>query len=271
MFSILFYKKPSSPGIRHQVFLRKYLFSFFYFKKLIYLLSYTAGRNNSGKLTVRHKRKKIVKHKLLINKNYNFYNYIPFKINLILYDCYINNFIMLLKSNNGIFFYRNYVDGLFINNILYSYKNIPSLLAPGSICKLKYLPEGLSISNLELYPGKGSQLFRSAGTGTNVISKDIINNKIAIKLCTNKIINISIYCTGIIGRNSNSLYFQHTIGKAGRAFNKGIRPTVRGVAMNPVDHPHGGGEGKKSKKAIPHSPWGKVYKFKKTNKKLIFK
>jgi large subunit ribosomal protein L2 len=265
-YNLLFYKKPTSPGLRHQVFLRKYLLSFFYLKKLMLNINYKGGRNNNGHITVRHKKKKITKHKILINSNYNLFFNVIFKLNLILYDSIRNNFIMLLKSNNGIYFYRPYIEGLLLNNLIFNYENVPTIFTPGSSCKMNYLPEGTLISNVELYPNKGSQLIRSSGTGTYLLSKE--NNKILITLCTKKCIKISMHCVGLIGRNSNIFNFQLNLGKAGRSNYYGIRPTVRGVAMNPIDHPHGGGEGKKSKKVIPHSPWGKVCRYKKTSRNI---
>jgi large subunit ribosomal protein L2 len=118
------------------------------------------------------------------------------------------------------------------------------------------------ISNLEIKPFKGSKLLRSSGAYGKIITKR--KNKVVVKLKSGKIKIINCYCILTLGKILNFNYYLQRYKKAGLSRLKNIRPHVRGVAMNPVDHPYGGGEGKKSKKSVLMSPWGKLQRFKKT-------
>jgi len=171
---------------------------------------------------------------------------------------------MVLKSFNGILLYRRYVEGINHESIVYNNKHILINNNIGNISRLKYMSEGTNISNIELNPKGLVKLFRSSGTSSLIILKE--GNYIKIRLQSGKLILLSEYCRATIGRNINFYLYQYILGKAGRNMKLGRRPIVRGVAKNPIDHPHGGGEGKKSKNVISSSPWGKVYRYKKTRK-----
>ncbi len=166
-------------------------------------------------------------------------------------------------------------------NINFSLENIDFLsntsffFLEGNNTLLKYIPLGTKIHNIELYPKKGGQLVRSAGTYAKIIAKD--KNFVLLQLPSQEIRLILKNCFATVGRLSNSIFHRISIGKAGRNRWLGIRPTVRGSAMNPIDHPHGGGEGRTSiGKKTPVTPWGKPTlgfktrnKYKLSNKYII--
>jgi large subunit ribosomal protein L2 len=213
-----------------------------------------AGRNNHGHITVRHKGGGANRIYTYINNINSFFN-VPFTLKTIQYDSYRSAFISLVVSANGIISYRTLVYRTFIGDTLYTYNIVPENLKNGDGCLIKYISPGAIICNIELIPMSGAQLTKSAGTSSLLLKKD--DQYAYIKLSSNKIIQISIYCLAFLGAISNRNFRYINLGKAGRSRYLGNRPTVRGVAMNPVDHPHGGGEGKKSKKSFPRSPWGK--------------
>lgn len=258
---------PLTPSLRqlclidHSIFAKQKLLNNFSAK-----ISKSAGRNHHGHITVRHKGGG---HRNQYNKIdiYNRIFNVPFYIRSIYYDAFRSSFISLVSYVNGIFSYRILIYKTFINDMLMSYNSIPETLKNGDNCIIKYITPGSIISNIELHPNFGSQLVRSAGSSSLLLKKD--QNYAFIKLNSNKIIMISIYCIACLGIISNRNHRYINLGKAGRNRLKGIRPTVRGVAMNPVDHPHGGGEGKKSKKSFPRSPWGKQKRL--PNVRLLFK
>ena len=135
----------------------------------------------------------------------------------------------------------------------------------GNCMPFKNIPVGTIIHNIEMKPGKGAQIARSAGAYAQLVGKDV--NMVLVKLRSGEVRMINSDCRATIGAVSNPDQQNVVIGKAGRSRWLGIRPTVRGVAMNPVDHPHGGGEGKTSGGRHPVTPWGKSTKGKKTRKK----
>jgi large subunit ribosomal protein L2 len=233
-------------------------------KKFIIKLKYTAGRNNTGKIVIRHRCSRLSKTYYNIYSNYNLFKNIPFKVRLIIYDNIKNNLIMVLKSFNGIIIFRKYIEGIEHNYFIFNYNSIPNNYNIGNISKLKYLYEGTYISNVELNPNGLIKLFKSSGTSSLILLKE--NNFIKIRLSSGKFVLISEHCSATIGKNINFYLYHYMLGKAGRAKKLGKKSIVRGVAMNPVDHPHGGGEGKKSKNTVSSSPWGKVYRYKKTSK-----
>jgi large subunit ribosomal protein L2 len=135
-------------------------------------------------------------------------------------------------------------------------------IKPGNCLKLKYIPLGTNLHNLELRPGKGGQLVRSAGVGAQLMAKE--GKYATVRLPSGEFRKILAECRATIGQVGNTDHFNTSKGKAGRSRWQGIRPTVRGVAMNPVDHPMGGGEGRTSGGRHPVTPWGKPTKGKKT-------
>jgi large subunit ribosomal protein L2 len=219
-----------------------------------------SGRNNSGKITVRHKGGSV-------NKNYRKIDFfrslinVPAKVYTVEYDPYRSSFISLIFYLNGIFCYIlttqfNSHKNLFIYNynIRAPYYNI------GDSNLLLFFSNGTLLHNIEVIPGNGGIISRSAGTYSLLVNGDTRFTK--IKIPSGKVLTISSYCRATIGIVSNQWYRYINLGKAGRSRWLGIRPSVRGVAMNPIDHPHGGGEGKKTGRASPFTVWGKKQKTK---------
>lgn len=221
------------------------------------------GRNSNGHITIRHKGGG---HKRL-------YRFIDFKRNKYLiegkilsieYDPNRNSNIALVQYNDGEKRYILHPEKLSIGDKIFSGKN--GNFTIGNALPLKYIPIGSEIHNIELYPGKGGQLARSAGTSAKILGEE--KNFVIIKLSSKEIRLISKNCFATIGKVSNVEYCNIKWGKAGKSRWLGIRPTVRGSAMNPIDHPHGGGEGRSPiGKPCPLTPWGKPALGMKTRKK----
>ena len=231
------------------------------FKKLTKGLNKSGGRNNFGHLTSRrqgggHKRKyrivdfrrKVVDQKAIVER--------------IEYDPNRTANIALIKYESGEYSYILAPQNLKIGeNIISSNK---ADIKVGNCMQLKNIPTDTLIHNVEMKPGKGGQLNRSAGTYSQLIGKD--SEYAQIKLSSGEIRMIRIECKATIGMVSNPDNKNIKLGKAGRKRWMGIRPVVRGVAMNPVDHPHGGGEGRTSGGRHPSTPWGVPTKGYKTRK-----
>ena len=171
------------------------------------------------------------------------------------YDPYRTSFLSALynidsKTYQYIITPKNIIPGDIVKSGIYLYECKVGFSLP-----LKNIPVGSIIHNLAVKPNSTSKLIRSAGTYAKIIKKDL--KQALVKLNSGKIKNFSINCFATLGMVSNEYHFLNTLGKAGRSRWLNKRPTVRGVAMNPVDHPNGGGEGKKSGKKI--TPWGKVF------------
>ncbi len=220
-----------------------------------------SGRNNQGRITVRHQGSG---HK----QNYRIIDFkrlkdnIPAKVEHIEYDPNRTANIALILYKDG---KRSYIiapKGLDKNMEVISGENVS--IKPGNCMPINNIPLGTFVHNVELKPLKGAQLARSAGASMQIIGKD--NSYATMRLCSGEIRKILLNCRAVIGIVSNSENNLKSIGKAGANRWRGIRPTVRGVAMNPVDHPHGGGEGKTSAGRHPVTPWGIKTKGKKTRK-----
>lgn len=231
-------------------------------KALTVPLKKTGGRNNYGRITCRHiggghkqryrvvdfKRNKVLDHKALVER--------------IEYDPNRNCYIALIKYvHDGSYAYILAPQGLESGAQVYSAENEVEIRV-GNCAKLRYIPVGAKIHNIELKIGAGGKMVRAGGGYAEIMDKN--NNYAMIKLPSGKIRLVHLDCRATLGEltgeNSNLI----KLGKAGRSRHLGIRPTVRGVAMNPVDHPHGGGEGKTSGGRHPVTPWGKPTKGKKT-------
>ena len=211
------------------------------------------GRNNKGRITIRHKGGG---HKRLYRKidfKRNKYD-VPGKVMSIEYDPNRNAFISLIQYEDGEKRYILHPENLKIGDIISSGKN--SLNQIGNCLPLAEIPLGADVHNVELFPGKGGQLMRSAGTSAKILAKE--NDFVVLRLSSKEIRLFKKECSATIGRISNSDFYNVVLGKAGRKRWLGIRPTVRGSVMNPVDHPHGGGEGRcPIGRARPLTPWGK--------------
>lgn len=220
-----------------------------------------SGRNNLGRITVRHQGGRFAKFK---------YRYIDFQrlskeaiVERIEYDPNRSGFIALLRDANETFSYILSPDKLSVGTKIESHVDADILV--GNALPLKKIPVGTSVFNVELKPNKGGQIARSAGTFVQLLGFD--KGYALLRLPSGEIRKVLDTCIAVIGSVSNPGKKNIKLGKAGRSRWLGIRPSVRGVAMNPVDHPHGGGEGKTSGGRHPVTPWGKCTKGKKTAKK----
>lgn len=232
-------------------------------KSLLVKLNTTAGRNSNGRITSRHKEAGAKK----------FYRIIDFKrrkfgiqgvVSTIEYDPYRNCRIALINYKDGEKKYIIKPSGLKVGDVVVS--NEGGLdIKPGNAMKLKNIPVGTIIHNIELKPGKGGQIARSAGGYAQLMGKE--EKYVILRLPSGETRQILSECMATIGEVGNEDFSNITIGKAGRNRHRGIRPQTRGSAMNPVDHPHGGGEGKKNSGRNPVTPWGKPTKGAKTRRK----
>ena len=231
-------------------------------KKLTRALRKSGGRNNNGRITVRrrgggHKRR----YRVIDFKRDKFD--IPAKVATIEYDPNRSANIALLYYSDGEKRYILAPQDLQVGDKLVS-SSSAELKVGNALC-LKNIPTGLTVHNIEMYPGKGAQLVRSAGTGAQIMAHD--EGFTSIKLPSGEVRLINSNCYAVVGEVGNKSHEQIVSGKAGRTRWLGRRPKVRGVAMNPVDHPMGGGEGKSSGGRHPCTPWGKPTKGYKTRKK----
>lgn len=221
------------------------------------------GRNNEGKITCRHKGGGHKRRYRLIDFKRNKIN-VEGKVASIEYDPNRNANIALINYTDGEKRYILHPENLAIGSIIKAGSGSP--ISIGNALPLSDIPLGTEVHNVELLPGKGGQIIRSAGTSARILAKE--NNFVVLRLSSKEIRLFRKECFATIGRLSNSDIYNVTIGKAGRNRWKGIRPTVRGSAMNPVDHPHGGGEGKcPIGRPRPLTPWGKPTLGMKTRKK----
>ena len=219
------------------------------------------GRNNQGRITTRHKmmgHKK--KYRLIDFKRTK--NDIPAEVKRFEYDPFRSANIMLIEYQDKVLSYVLSVEGLKIGDKVVS--GDKTEVQKGNSMMLKNIPAGTSVHNIELTPGKGGILARSAGSSATVMGQD--DDYTLIKLGSGETRKILSKCKATMGQVSNVDNKNKKIGKAGRNRWLGKRPTVRGVVMNPVDHPHGGGEGRTSGGRHPSTPWGMKTKGKKTRK-----
>ncbi|MEI6095116.1 MAG: 50S ribosomal protein L2 [Gammaproteobacteria bacterium] len=256
----LIISKPTSPGKRGEIrVVHKHLHKGKPYAPLTESLSKSGGRNNNGRITVRHigggsrTQYRIIDFKRLKDG-------IPATVERIEYDPNRSALIALLVYIDG---ERRYIiapSGLEKGSTVLSGEESP--IATGNALPLKNIPLGTTIHCVELKPGKGAQLLRSAGCSGQVVAKEGVYA--TLKLRSGEMRKVLLACRAVIGEVSNSEHNLRELGKAGAKRWRGIRPTVRGVAMNPVDHPHGGGEGKTSAGRHPVSPWGVLTKGYKT-------
>ncbi len=230
-------------------------------KSLLAKLSKTGGRNNKGRITCRHKGGGHRRHYRIIDFKRNKIN-IPAKVASIEYDPNRSARIALLYYADGEKRYIVAQDGLKVGMEVISGAKAP--IKVGNALPLENIPLGTTISCVELKKGKGAQIARSAGSMAQLVAKE--GDYVHVKMPSNDVHLIRKECMAVIGQVGNIEHNLIIIGKAGRSRWLGIRPTVRGVVMNPVDHPHGGGEGKTSGGRHPVSPWGKLAKGGKTRK-----
>ena len=233
-------------------------------KALTTSLKKNAGRNNQGKITVRHHGGGNRRKYRVIDFKRNSKDGIPAKVVGIEYDPNRTANIALICYADGEKAYILAPEGLKIGDKVISSKDAD--IKPGNCLPVENIPVGTMIHNIELYPGKGAQLVRSAGVGAQLMAKE--NGKGMVRLPSGELRYVRLDCKATIGVVGNSDHSNVQLGKAGRTRHLGIRPTVRGSVMNPCDHPHGGGEGKSPiGRPSPVTPWGKPAMGYKTRKK----
>lgn len=234
-------------------------------KSLLVSLKKNSGRNAQGKITVRHRGGGNRRKYRIIDFKRN-KDGIPAKVATIEYDPNRTANIALLHYTDGEKAYILAPVGLEVGTTVLSGPTAD--IKPGNAMALKDMPVGTVIHNIELKPGKGAQLVRSAGVSAQLMAKE--GKKALLRLPSGEMRFVSIDCKATIGQVGNIEHGNVVIGKAGRKRHMGIRPTVRGSVMNPCDHPHGGGEGRTSiGRPSPVTPWGKPalgYKTRKKNK-----
>ena len=232
-------------------------------KSLTVIKKKHAGRNSYGKITVRHHGGgNKIKYRIIDFKRMN---ESPATVIGIEYDPNRSAYIALLQNEAGDKSYIIAPVGLKDGDVVYT--GAASDIKPGNTLPIENIPVGTFIHNIELYPGKGAQLVRSAGVAAQLLSKE--NGIAQIRLPSGEVRIVRLDCKATIGQVGNIEHDTVKIGKAGKTRHMGIRPTVRGSVMNPCDHPHGGGEGKSPiGRPSPVTPWGKpALGYKTRNKK----
>jgi large subunit ribosomal protein L2 len=254
--------KPTSPGRRQVVkVVNKDLYKGRPFAALIEKKTNKAGRNSNGRITVRHQGGG---HKQM-------YRVVDFrrdkdgitaKVERLEYDPNRSANLALLCYADG---ERRYIiapKGVSAGTQVVS--GIESPIKPGNALPLRNIPVGTTVHCVEMQPGKGAQIARSAGVSVQLLARE--GSYAQLRLRSGEIRRVHVDCRATIGEVGNEEHSLRTIGKAGAMRWRGIRPTVRGTAMNPIDHPHGGGEGKTAAARDPVSPWGTLTKGYKTRK-----
>ncbi len=263
--------KPTSPGRRFVVkVVNRELYKGAPFKPLLSAQSKTGGRNNAGRITCRHRGGGHKQHYRLIDFRRDKDN-VPATVERLEYDPNRTANIALLLYLDG---ERRYIiapRGVSAGDELRSGSSAP--IRPGNAMQLRNIPVGSVIHCVELKPGKGAQMVRSAGSSAQLVARE--GNYATIRLRSGEMRRVFADCRATLGEVGNGEHNLRSLGKAGAKRWRGVRPTVRGVAMNPVDHPHGGGEGKTSGGRHPVSPWGvptkgyKTRKNKRTDKLIV--
>ena len=239
-------------------------------KSLVVSSHRARGRNNKGRITIRHKGGGHKRRYRLIDFKRNKVN-IPGQVVSIEYDPNRNANIALVNYSDGEKRYILHPEKLTVGSTILAGEK--SEIKIGNALPLANIPLGTDVHNIELLPGKGGQLVRAAGTSAKILAKE--NEYVILRLSSKEIRLFKQECFATIGRVSNSEIYNVVLGKAGRKRWLGVRPTVRGSVMNPVDQPHGGGEGRcPIGKPRPLTPWGKpalgIKTRKRKNKSDIF-
>jgi len=240
------------------------------YKPLLDSQKRTGGRNNAGRITTRHQGGGHKQHYRIIDFKRD-KDGIPAQVERLEYDPNRTAHIALLKYSDG---ERRYIiapRGVSAGDVLMSGSG--SAIRPGNAMALRNIPVGSVIHCVELKPGRGAQLARSAGSAVQLVARE--GSYATVRLRSGEMRRVLTECRATLGEVSNSEHSLRSLGKAGAKRWRGKRPTVRGVAMNPVDHPHGGGEGKTSGGRHPVTPWGvptkgyKTRKNKRTDKLIV--
>ena len=252
--------KPTSPGRRFVVkVVNPDLHKGKPHSALVEKKSKNGGRNNAGRITTRHVGGGHKQHYRIVDFKRN-KDGVPAVVERLEYDPNRTAYIALLKYADG---ERRYIiapKGVSAGDAIASGSDAP--IKPGNTLPLRNMPVGTQIHCIEMKPGKGAQIARSAGTSAQLVARE--GAYATLRLRSGEMRKIHVDCKATVGEVSNSEHNLRSLGKAGAKRWRGVRPTVRGVAMNPVDHPHGGGEGRTSGGRHPVSPWGVPTKGKKT-------
>jgi large subunit ribosomal protein L2 len=263
--------KPTSPGRRAVVkVVNENLHKGRPFAGLVEKQSKNAGRNNNGRVTVRHQGGGHKQHYRIVDFKRD-KDGIPAKVERLEYDPNRTANIALLCYADG---ERRYIiapRGLTVGQEVISGSEAP--IKAGNTLPIRNIPVGTTIHCIEMVPGKGAQMARSAGAGVQLMAREGVYAQ--VRLRSGEVRRVHVECRATIGEVGNEEHSLRSIGKAGAKRWRGIRPTVRGVAMNPVDHPHGGGEGRTAAGMDPVSPWGtktkgyRTRKNKRTNSMIV--
>ncbi|MBS0235968.1 MAG: 50S ribosomal protein L2 [Proteobacteria bacterium] len=251
---------PITPGLRGRVIVdRSELWKGAPERTLIAGQAKTGGRNNLGRTTSfrtggGHKQKYRMVDFLRRHDG------VEAVVQRIEYDPNRTAFIALVKYNDGKLSYVLAPQKIAMGDVIISGENVD--IKVGNTLPMRNVPVGTLLHNIELRPGKGGQLAKAAGSYVQLVGKD--GDQVLIRLRSGEVRFINADCRGTVGVVSNLDHQNVKLGKAGASRHRGVRPVVRGVAMNPVDHPHGGGEGKTSGGRHPVTPWGKPTKGKRT-------
>ena len=232
-------------------------------KSLIEPIRKSGGRNNKGRITSRHKGGGHKRMYRIIDFKRDKFD-VPGKVTAIEYDPNRNARIALVVYADGEKRYIIAPDKVGVGTEIISAKNAEADIKPGNAMKLRKIPVGTFIHNVELKIGKGGQIARAAASGVQILGKE--GDYATVRMPSGEIRLIHLECRATIGQVGNQEISNIKIGKAGKSRWLGRRPKVRGVVMNPIDHPHGGGEGKTSGGRHPVTPWGQPTKGKRTRK-----
>jgi large subunit ribosomal protein L2 len=234
-------------------------------KSLIVALKKKGGRNNTGMIMVRHHGGGHKRYYRVIDWKREKYG-VPAKVLTIEYDPNRSSRICLVEYADGEKRYIVQPVGLKVGDTIMSGPDAE--IQPGNALPISSLPVGTFVHNIEMVPGNGAQFVRSAGASAQLLAKE--GDYAQLRMPSGEIRKISIKCLATVGQVGNIEHENITLGSAGRSRHMGIRPTVRGTAMNAVDHPHGGGRGKSKGNNQPRSPWNQPAKGYKTRSKKIW-
>jgi large subunit ribosomal protein L2 len=245
--------KPTSPGRRFGTYpLREQVTTDKPERKLTEGMRKSGGRNANGRITSRHRGGGARRRYRLIDFKRR-KDGVPARVTTIEYDPNRSCYIALLQYADGA---KSYILAPAQIKVGDTVESGPSAdIQPGNALEMRRMPTGTIVHNVEMQPGQGGKLGRAAGTAIQVVAKE--GDMVTLRLPSSEMRMVRADCRATVGALSNSEHQNMKVGKAGRSRHKGIRPQTRGVAMNPVDHPHGGGEAHKTPGGHPRTPWGK--------------
>lgn len=255
--------KPTTPGRRNMVKVKNTeLHQGAPYRPLLEKKKSISGRNNTGRITSRHRGGAHKRHYRMVDFKRGDKDGIPARVERLEYDPNRSAHVALLLYADGARRYILATTGMKVGDRVENGADAP--IRPGNAKPLSSIPVGVSLHCIELQPGKGAQLARSAGVSVQFVALD--GDYAMLKLKSGEVRRVLSSCRAVIGQVGNSEHFLRKIGKAGANRWRGWRPHVRGMVMNPVDHPMGGGEGRSKSNKIPVSPWGQPAKGYRTRK-----